>query len=212
MVALITRMDQPLGCAVGNAVEVAESLACLRGEGPADLVDLSIDLASEMVVMGHRARSLDEARAICRRTIDDGSALERFRQLVQAQEGDPRAIDDPSLLPAPRRRVVLNSPKNGFVHTLAARPVGHATMLLGAGRARMDSPVDHAVGVILHKKVGDSVGIDEPLCTLFVNDESRLAEARALILDAYQLTDEPVITRPLIVRRIAASPVSIHRP
>ena len=211
MVALITRMDQPLGCAVGNAVEVAESLACLRGEGPADLVDLSIELAAEMVVMGQRAGSLDEARAICRRTIDDGSALERFRQLVQAQEGDPRAIDDPSLLPAPRRRIVLNAPITGFVHILAARPIGHATMLLGAGRARMDSPVDHAVGVILHKKAGDAVEIGEPLCTLYVNDESRLAEASALILDAYNITDEPVIVPPLIVKRIAGGKVPIQR-
>ena len=86
----------------------------------------------------------------------------------------PRAVDDPALLPAPRRKVVLKAPRSGFVRSLAARPVGHATMLLGAGRARMDSPVDHAVGVILHKKVGDSVAVDEPLCTLLVNDESRL--------------------------------------
>jgi pyrimidine-nucleoside phosphorylase len=206
MVALITRMDQPLGCAVGNAVEVEESLACLRGEGPADLVDLSMDLASEMVVMGQRAGSLDEARVLCRRTIEDGSALERFREMVQAQGGDPRAVDDPSLLPAPRRRIVLTAPKTGLVQTLAARPVGHATMLLGAGRARMDSPVDHAVGVVLHKKVGDAVGIEEPLCTLLVNDESRLAEASALICDAYSISDEPVVTEPLIVRRIAGDP------
>ena len=102
MVALITRMDQPLGCAVGNAVEVAECLDCLRGEGPDDLVDLSIELAAEMVVMGGRAGSLDEARAICRRTIADGSALDRFRRLVEAQGGDPRAVDDPAACrPAP---------------------------------------------------------------------------------------------------------------
>jgi pyrimidine-nucleoside phosphorylase/thymidine phosphorylase len=212
MVALITRMDQPLGRAVGNAVEVAESLACLRGEGPADLVGLSIDLAAEMVVMGQRASSLDEARAICRLTIDDGSALARFRLLIQAQGGDPRAIDDPTLLPAPRRRVVLDAPKSGFVQSLAARPIGHATMLLGAGRSRMDSPVDHAVGVILHKKAGDAVEIGEPLCTLLVNDESRLAEASAFILDAYRITDERVATQTLIVKRIAAPAVPIQRP
>ncbi len=108
MVALITRMDQPLGRAVGNAVEVAECLECLRGDGPDDLVNLSIELAAEMVVLAGRAGSLDEARAICQRTIADGSALERFRRLVEAQGGDPRAIDDPARLPAPRRKVVLN--------------------------------------------------------------------------------------------------------
>ena len=115
MVALITRMDQPLGCAVGNAVEVAESIECLKGGGPDDLVSLSIELAAEMVVMGGRADSLEEARAICTRTIADGSALERFRRLVREQGGDPRAVDDPSLLPAPRRRIVLDAPASGFV-------------------------------------------------------------------------------------------------
>jgi pyrimidine-nucleoside phosphorylase len=204
LVALITRMDQPLGRAVGNALEVAESLECLRGEGPADLVDLSIELAAEMVVMGGRAGSLEEARAICRRTVDDGSALERFGRMVEAQGGDRRVVDDASLLPVPRRQVVLKSWASGYVRALAARPVGHATMLLGAGRARMDSPVDHAVGVVVHKKVGDSVAVDEPLCTLFVNDESRLPEAETLIRKAYTLAGEPAMVEPLIVERIAA--------
>jgi pyrimidine-nucleoside phosphorylase len=206
MVALITRMDQPLGCAVGNAVEVAESLECLRGSGPDDLVNLAIELAAEMVLMGGRANSLEQARAACKQTIGDGTALERFRRLVQEQGGDARALDDPALLPAPRRRVVVNAPASGFIRFLAARPVGHATMLLGAGRARMDSPVDHAVGVILHKKVGDPVGVDEPLFTLLVNDESRLREAATLIRDAYTITAEHFTPQPLLVERLAAAP------
>src|SRR5258708_2345736 len=106
MVALITRMDQPLGCAVGNAVEVAECIDCLKGGGPGDLVSLSIELAAEMVFMAGKAESLNDARTVCRRTIADGTALERFRRLVQEQGGDARALDDPSLLPAPRKRVV----------------------------------------------------------------------------------------------------------
>ena len=211
VVALITRMDQPLGRAVGNAVEVAESVECLRGDGPDDLVDLSIELAAEMVVIGGRARSLDEAREACRRTIADGSALERLARLIAAQGGDPRVIDDPSLLPAARRRVVVRAERAGFVRTLAARPVGHATMLLGAGRSRMESPVDHAVGVILHKKAGAAVESDEPLCTLLVNDEARLAEAEALIRDAYTIAEEPGLVEPLIVERIAAPAVSSAR-
>ncbi len=204
IVALITRMDQPLGFAAGNAVEVAESLACLRGNGPEDLMDLSIELAAEMVCLGRRAHSLDDARATCRRTIQDGSALERFRRLVEAQGGDPRVIDEPARLPAPRRKVVLTAPRSGFVQALAARPVGHATMLLGAGRTRMDSPVDHAVGAVLHKKTGDPVTLGEPLCTLFVNDESRLGEASRLILEAYAIAESPAAVLPLIVERIAA--------
>jgi pyrimidine-nucleoside phosphorylase len=208
MVALITRMDQPLGRSIGNAVEVAESLECLKGGGPEDLVSLSIELAAEMVVMGGRADSLERARAVCKQTIADGSALERFRRLVEEQGGDPRVVDDPALLPAPRRRVILNAPERGFVRSVAARPIGHATMLLGAGRARMDSPVDHAVGVILHKKEGDSVRVDEPLCTLLVNDESRLQEAASLILDAFNIAAGPSAPQPLLVERIAAAPVA----
>ena len=204
IVALITRMDQPLGCTVGNALEVVECVECLRGQGPADLVDLSVELAAEMVMMGGRSGSLDEARAICRQTVADGSALDRFSRMVEAQGGDRRAIDDPSLLPASRRRVVLKSPASGFVRTLEARPIGHATMLLGAGRARMDSPVDHAVGVVLHKKTGDSVAREEPLCTIFVNNEDRLAEAETLIGGAYTIVPEPVATARLIVERISA--------
>ena len=136
MRALITRMDQPLGRAVGNAVEVAECVECLRGEGPADLIDLSVELAAEMVLMGERAATLDEARALCRRTIADGSALDRFRRVVAAQGGDPRVDRRPG--PAARsrrRRIDVLAPRSGFVQALAARPIGHATMLLGAGRA-----------------------------------------------------------------------------
>jgi pyrimidine-nucleoside phosphorylase/thymidine phosphorylase len=208
MVALVTRMDQPLGRAVGNAVEVAECVACLRGEGPEDLVDLSIELAAEMVVMAGAAGSLERARANCRRSIADGSALERFRRLVQLQGGDPRFVDDPALLPVPARRMDLKSPAAGFVGSLAARTVGHATMLLGAGRARMDTRVDRAVGVILHKKVGSAVTAGEPLCTLLVNDESRLQEAATLILEAYTIVEIPVAPEPLFVERIAEAPAS----
>jgi pyrimidine-nucleoside phosphorylase/thymidine phosphorylase len=204
IVALITRMDQPLGLAAGNAVEVAESLACLRGDGPKDVMDLSIELAAETVCLGHRATALDEARALCRRTIEDGSALDRFRRMVEAQGGDPRVVDDPARLPSPRRKVVLTARRSGIVSALAARPVGHATMLLGAGRTRMDSAVDHAVGVVLHKKCGDVVTLGEPLCTLFVNEEGRLDEASRLIRDAYAISDSPPEPLSLIIERIAA--------
>ena len=202
MVALITRMDQPLGRAVGNAIEVIECVECLRGGGPHDLADLSIELAAEMVLMGERANSLEEARALCRAVVADGSALERFRAMVVAQGGNPGFLDDPSLLPAPRKRIDLHATRNGRVQELAARPIGHATMLLGAGRARVDSTIDPAVGVMLHKKVGDAVREGEALCTLFVNDESRLEEASNLIEGAYQIGDGEVDVLPLIVMRL----------
>ena len=143
MVALITRMDQPLGCAVGNALEVAECIDCLRGGGPVDLVSLSIELAAEMILLAGRTATIAEARAVSRQTIADGSALDRFRNLVQAQGGDPRAIDDPDRLPAARRKIVLASTARGFVQAAEAA-AGPATQpahcCWGAGRARMDSP------------------------------------------------------------------------
>ncbi len=202
MMALITRVDQPLGLAVGNAVEVAECVACLRGGGPADLVGLSVELAAEMVVMGGRAPDLEAARALCRRTIEDGSALDRLRRVVEAQGGDPRAIDDPSRLPAARREVSLLADRSGVVHALRARPIGHATMLLGAGRSRVDSAIDPAVGVVLHRKVGDPVAAGEPLCTLLVNDEGSLDRASAMIRDSFAIGDGPATVPDLIVDRI----------
>jgi pyrimidine-nucleoside phosphorylase/thymidine phosphorylase len=204
MRALITRMDQPLGYAVGNAIEMIECIECLKGEATrsADLLDLSVELAAEMVVMGGRAGSLDDARALCRRTIDDGSALGRFRRLIAAQGGDPRVVDDPGRLPQPRTRRGIMAPRAGIVQALAARPIGQATMLLGAGRARVDSAIDPAVGIVLHKKVGDAVDAGEPLCTVLVNDEANLEPALAMIAGAYALGDAPVAVPPTIVERL----------
>jgi pyrimidine-nucleoside phosphorylase/thymidine phosphorylase len=203
MVALITRMDQPLGRMVGNSVEVIESIECLRGAGPPDLVGLSVELAAEMVLMAGRADTIDEARAGCRKAIADGSALERFRRVVAAQGGDPRSIDDPSLLPVARSRVEVRAPRAGIVQKLKARPVGNATMLLGAGRHRVDSPIDHAVGVILNKKAGEPVEAGEPLCTILAGDGGRARELAVPILrEAYVIGDDPVEVPELILERV----------
>jgi pyrimidine-nucleoside phosphorylase len=202
MRALITRMDQPLGKAVGNAIEVAESVACLRGEGPDDLIDLSLELAAEMIVMAGRAADLGEAREVGRRTISDGTALDRFRRVVAAQGGDPRVVDDPGRLTLARSTAEIPAPRSGVVQSLLARPIGQATMLLGAGRARVDSVIDPAVGVILHKKVGDQVESGEPLCTVLINDTTARDAALALIRDAYTIGDALVTVPPLIIERL----------
>jgi pyrimidine-nucleoside phosphorylase len=202
MRALITRMDQPLGLAVGNAVEIAECVECLRGHGPADLMGLSIELAAEMVLMGGVASTLEEARDRCWRTVADGSALARFRAVVAAQGGDPHVIDDPSRLPQPHGSIEVDSKFAGHVHALAARPIGQATMLLGAGRARVDSAIDPSVGVIFHKKVGDRVEAGEPLCTVLVNDQPGIEVALAMIGEAYRIEEGPVDVPPLIVERL----------
>jgi pyrimidine-nucleoside phosphorylase/thymidine phosphorylase len=197
--ALITGMDQPLGRAVGNALEVAESIQCLRGQGPPDLIQLSLELAAEMVVMGGRAETIEKARTLCKEMVDQGHALERFGRMIEAQGGDRRVIDDLGLLATPLRRIDIPAPEDGFVTCLLARPIGHATMLLGAGRARVDSAIDPAVGVVLHKKLGDAVEHGEPLCTLHISDERHLEEAVELIRGAFRLGDhlEPV---PALIR------------
>ncbi|MBV8487668.1 MAG: thymidine phosphorylase [Planctomycetaceae bacterium] len=198
---LITSMDQPLGRAVGNALEVAESIQCLRGQGPPDLMELSLELAAEMVMLGGRAETVEEACALGKKLVDQGHALERFGRMIEAQGGDRRVIDNLALLPAPRRRIDLLAPQGGFVTRLFARPIGHATMLLGAGRTHVDSTSDPAVGVVLHKKQGESIEPGEPLCTLHVSEECHLEEAIALIKGAFRLGDHPEPVPALIRAR-----------
>ncbi len=199
MRALITRMDQPLGLAVGNAVEVIESVQCLKGEGPADVMEVSLELAAEMVLMAGLATSLEQAQAICQKTIDDGSALERFRKVVEAQGGDPRTIDDTSLLPAPKTRVEVLAPESGIVQWIWARRIGVATMMLGAGRSsRRGSRIDPSVGVWLHKKVGDRVESGEPLCTVLTNGPGAIESIRESLF----IGPNPVTVPPLIVERL----------
>lgn len=200
--ALLTRMDQPLGRAVGNAVEIAECVECLRGGGPPDLMELSIELAAEMVVVGGIAPTIEQARDRCRLAVDDGSALDRFRRLVIAQGGDPVAIDDPRQLPQPKGSIEVDSKHAGFVQSLAARPIGQATMLLGAGRARVDSAINPSVGVILHKKVGDRVEVGEPLCTVLVDGGPDDLAALEMIGGAYVVGPDRVAPEPLILERI----------
>jgi pyrimidine-nucleoside phosphorylase/thymidine phosphorylase len=212
VVVLMTSMEQPLGRSVGNALEVAECLDCLQGSGPEDLLKLSLELAAEMVLLGGLAGSIEVARQVCRRTIDDGSALVRFQQLIEAQGGDPRVVEDRTRLPQAQTTVSLKADRTGFVAALRARPIGHATMLLGAGRERTDSSIDHAVGAVFERKTGDPVRAGETICTLHVNDSSRLAEARSLIESAIVIADEPPDPIPLIQERIGRDGKSILSP
>lgn len=203
VVALITRMDQPLGRAVGNAVEVAECVECLRGGGSDDLLDVSLALAAEMLVLGEKAADTQEGLRLCRAVIDDGSALARLRHVVMLQGGDTSVIDDPSRLPQAKHRLDVPAPRGGFVTRLSAYTVGIASMRLGAGRARVDSPIDHAVGVLVHKKLGDEVSKGEPLCTILANDETVARnDTLPLLQKAYAIGHECDEPPSLIVERL----------
>ncbi len=196
--ALLTDMDQPLGRTVGNALEVAECVETLKGRGPTDLESLSVELAAWMLCLGGATASLEEARRRVRDALASGAGLRRFQEVIELQGGDPRVCDDLSLLPAARERIDVTAPKEGRVRRIACRAVGRAAMLLGAGRETVDSRVDPAVGLVLHKKVGDLVHQNEPLLTLHVNDRSRLDEALRILQAAVELGPEAPPSFPLV--------------
>jgi pyrimidine-nucleoside phosphorylase len=203
--ALITSMDAPLGRTVGNALEVRESVECLRGAGPADLMEVSLELAAEMLVMGGVAGSREDAIARCRRSIADGSALERFRGVVAAQGGDPKVCDDPDLvLPRAARVEPFVASRDGFVSGIRAWPVGQASMLLGAGRARVDSRIDPGAGIVLERQVGDAVRAGDVIAELHVNAShaASVPAAVAMLGEAVTIADTPPSPRPLVLERL----------
>ena len=167
--ALISDMNQPLGNMVGNALEIQESIAILKGEGPEDITELVMTLGSQMVVLAKKAATLAEARAKLEEVVANGSALEVFRQMIVAQGGDPRVIEDPTLMPQAKYHFELPAPQAGYVTKMTADEIGIAAMLLGGGRQAKTDVIDYAVGIELHKKVGDAVAEGESLLTIHSN-------------------------------------------
>lgn len=185
MRAVITDMSQPLGRAVGNALEIEECIDCLNGGGPADLMDLTYELGAEMLVMGQRADDLGSGKRILREIIGSGQGLAKFREMVQAQGGDPAVADDPKrLLPQAALTVEVKAPQDGFVAGMDNREVGMASVNLGCGRLKIDDAVDPAVGFTFLKKIGDQVGRGEPMVLVHANDGGR-AEQAARALEGY---------------------------
>ena len=196
--ALITDMEQPLGRSVGNALEVVECIETLKGRGPKDLESLSLELAAWMLSLCGAADSLEAARAKVRDALSSGAGLRKFQEVIGLQGGDPRVCDDTSLLPRARETLELRAGADGRVAAIACRAVGHAGMLLGAGRETLESRIDPAVGLVLHKKVGDVVIKGEPLLTLHANDRGRLEQAQAALEGAIRIAPEAPPATPLI--------------
>ncbi len=197
--ALLTNMDAPLGRAVGNALEVRECLAVLRGEGPVDVENLSVELAARMLLLGDLADDHATAEARIRAALRTGLGLETFRRMVEAQGGDPWIIDEPNRLPVAPHRHVVAAPRGGTVIELDAESIGQAAVALGAGRDRHDEPVDPAVGVVLHATLGDAVEAGDALAELHYRNADRLAMAAALVAKAYVVSDEPPPASPRIM-------------
>ncbi len=195
VVCVLTDMDQPLGRAVGNALEVREAAATLRGEGPPDFTELVLDASAHLLALSDLGIDRAEARRRAEQAVADGSAMEVYARWVQAQGGDP---DEAALPKAPFVREVF-ALRAGFVQRLSALSVGLAALHLGAGRREKDDPVDHAVGVVCLKKRGDSVESGEPLAEIHARDERAADEAADDVLAAYELGDEPPRARPIVL-------------
>lgn len=203
VVAVITDMDQPLGRMIGNALEVVEAVEVLRGEGPQDLRELCLELAGWMLHLGGAADNVADGKKQSEKLIASGRALDHFRQMVELQGGDPRTTDDPKKLPQAQHTMTISSPRAGYLASLQCEQVGTACVILGGGRERKEDSVDPAVGIVLHKKVGDAVAAGEPLATIHYNAETRGTRAQQLLAESYQISDAPVRKkRPLIHRVI----------
>jgi pyrimidine-nucleoside phosphorylase len=203
VVAVISDMNQPLGRAIGNALEVIEAMETLRGFGPPDFIEHCLVIASQMLILGGYAKDEKEARKKLSYLIESGKALEKFEEWVRAQGGDVRVISDTSILPSARIVEEIESPRSGYISQIDAQEVGIASMRLGAGRTKKDEEIDPAVGVVLYKKIGDYVKKKEPLFEIHANDEEKLAEAKERLLAAYNWSDEPVTPPPLIYQVIS---------
>lgn len=197
-IAVVSDMDQPLGRAVGNALEVEEAVAALRGDGPEDFTQLCMTLGSYMLVAGGAAIDEADARQRLQRVIEDGSALRKLADFVQAQGGDPKAVYDTSLLPKASIVEEIISVQDGYVSRIDCDEIGICSLILGGGRETKDSQIDLSVGLVLHKKVGDLVAKGESLATVYANDRGKLEAARERFIRAYHFSDQAVAVPNLI--------------
>lgn len=197
-IAVISDMDQPLGLAVGNALEVKEAIDTLNGNGPADFVELCLTLGTQMLVAGGAAKDEEEAEKKLRQVMEDGSALKKLAEFVEAQGGDARAVFEPGRLPAATIQKPVPAQKDGYVSHIACDEVGICSLILGGGRETKESEIDLSVGLVLQKKVGDYVKAGEPLAILHANDAGRAEEAEKRFLNACKITEEKPMKADLI--------------
>jgi len=205
VVALITDMDQPLGNMIGNSLEVVECVEILRGAGPQDLRELCLELAGWMLHLGGATKTVEEGKKRSATLLASGKALDRFRQMIELQGGDPRVIDDAKLLPQAQHTLQVTSAKAGYINSMQCEQIGTACVILGGGREKKEDSVDPSVGIILHKKVGDAVSVGEPIATIYYNAEPKAQRAKQLIESSCEITaTAPSTRRPLIHRVIGA--------
>jgi pyrimidine-nucleoside phosphorylase len=201
MVALITDMSQPLGRMVGNALEVQECIEILHGGGPEDLRELCLHLAAWMFFVGGATKTVADGKRLAEEIIASGKAFERFRHMVELQAGDISVIDNPTRLPSTEHRVDVSSRQAGFVTAISCEQVGTACVILGGGRERKEDTIDPAVGIEVHKKIGDNVSAGEALCTIHCHSDEQAAPAKRLLEQSYQISTVPPAHKPSLVHR-----------
>ncbi len=197
VVTLLSDMNQPLGEAVGNTLEVKEAMDTLRGRGPTDLLEHCLHVCAHMLILGKRAKDIEAGRRMAVEAITSGAALEKFRVLVDAQGGDVAYIDHPEIFPQAKWAVTEEAERSGSISRMHARLIGEAALALGAGRTRKGEAIDHAVGILVHRKVGDRVRKGQPLFTIHYNDKARLETARKAVRNAIGWSDDAVPPLPL---------------
>jgi pyrimidine-nucleoside phosphorylase len=200
--AVITDMDMPLGLAVGNALEVVECLDVLKGGGPSDLVDLCVDLSARMLILGQVASDRDDAVSKVRGVLGSGEALDRFRRVVEMQGGDPHVVDDPGRLPSVSTRYVVAAEQSGYLARIDAELIGRASVMLGAGRNRVEDAVDPAVGIVLRARPGAQLAAGDAVLELHYRDQATLDAALVLARRAVSLADAPPASRSIIVAEV----------
>lgn len=199
--AVISDMSQPLGFAIGNALEVQEAADTLRGKGPKDLEELCLTLGSFMVVLAGKAETKEEARKMLLEVMENGKAIETFKTFLKAQGGDESVIDDPSKMPQAKHQISFEADQDGYISEIVANEVGTAAMWLGAGRATKESVIDLAVGIVLHKKVGDEVKKGESIATLHSNQEN-VDDVLKKLRESFSISSEKVEAPPLVYKEI----------
>lgn len=208
VVALVTAMDRPLGRACGNAIEVQESIEALRGNGPNDLMEVTFALGAEMLLLGGIAATNADAWQLMRGAIDSGKALEKFGAIIEAQGGDPRIIDDDSILPHAKLSAEFKSPRDGFIVEVSPRAIGYGTIEIRGGRRTMEDTIDPAVGFMIEVDPGNEVRKGDLLGTVYARDESGIEAGEKVLSEAILIGDEPGTCLPLVSRRVSADGVA----
>jgi pyrimidine-nucleoside phosphorylase len=203
--AVISDMDQPLGYAIGNALEVMEAIDTLKGKGPDDLTELCLTLGAHMIVLGGKTADIAEAKQILKQKLENGEALAKFAELISAQGGDPAVLEQTELLPQAALTVEVTAEEGGYVGSIQAEQLGLAAMLLGAGRATKEAQIDYAVGLVLRKKVGDAVAAGESLATLHVSsNNATVQEVAERVRQAYGIVSSVPAPKPLLLSIVTA--------